>query len=530
MKEFIGYTLLFLVWSKLAFAQISQPKAMRVYRDRDQIILADSSGANPNTFPASKVSITPIGNRVRVGIDNTYMYFPLAKFRDKNGNAYSTTSVDSAVTRYVKTLPDASDELATRLKYVTSSGLFATSTADIVQFDNASWERKTGTVNGATPGYGAMVYAGPIGTYYQRKYDGWVNVKWFGAKGDGATDDFTAIEKAYNYLYRSIVVSGVGNMTGVLFMPRGVYETSQRIVVPNKIRMVGEASRASEIRPTTAYADTILVELSNKNQTGGKVNTFTNCLEQISLDMRGKTGLIGVYSEEINEQSGLRNFCIRNLQYIGIWIQSPQNQAVYGPQNFYIEDGEIIFNNAETTSSRGIRIDINNGTFQSCQNISFVGKNATAWGIEISNAAGWRCGSMHFENLARGFSLAERGGVFAFTIQGINAQNTVPTVIYLRGTNDSYGYAIMAVRAPAGANAVQDFRNNPNRTNVPGPLGYYAVSSEAYGSRNIRCTNVLFEKYFGLPTYADNAAAAAGTVKIGELYQTSDGTIKRRTN
>lgn len=478
---------------------------MRVYRDRDQIILSDSSGANPNAFPASKVSITPIGNRVRVGIDNTYMYFPLGKFRDKNGNAYSTVSVDSAVTKYVKTLPDASDELATRLKYVTSSGLFSTATADVIQFDNASWERKTGSINSSTPGYGTMRFAGPTNTFYERKVDGYINVKWFGAKGDRTTDDFAAIMAACNYLYKSLVFSGIGASAGTIYMPRGIYSTSQRLVIPNRVRLLGDGARSTAIRPTTVFSDSVLVELSNRLQTEGPQNTFSNLIQSISLDLDNRPALIGLFSKEINEQSGARDFLIANVAYKGISVRNETVNPIVGigPQNFYFSQGEIIFGTSETANTIGIEITINGATFQALRDITIFGRTSIGKGFVISNANGWMAHSIHVEGLDRGFSLSDYGQTYAFQISGVNSQNNVNATVYIRGTNDTYGFMISGLRNSPGRNAIQDFKNQVGAAqNIPGPIGFYTVSSNA--PRTVLCSNPQYNRYaFQRTTVAD---------------------------
>lgn len=52
---------------------------------------------------------------------------------------------------------------------------------------------------------------------YELQYDGAVNVRWFGAKGDGVTDDTTAIQSALNIYYDIYVPNGTYYITN-LFM------------------------------------------------------------------------------------------------------------------------------------------------------------------------------------------------------------------------------------------------------------------------------------------------------------------------
>lgn len=80
-----------------------------------------------------------------------------------------------------------------------------------------------------------------------RQYDGPINVRWFGAVGDGAADDAAAIQAAVD-----AAVGGEG-----VFFPSGVYITSSTLSCSgSNVALRGEGP-TSEIR-TTANSETIL--------------------------------------------------------------------------------------------------------------------------------------------------------------------------------------------------------------------------------------------------------------------------------
>lgn len=67
------------------------------------------------------------------------------------------------------------------------------------------------------------VFAKLGGGFWVRQYDGAVNVKWFGAKGDGINEDTTAIQAAFNsltYDYRGM---------GKVYFPKGNYVVNNAI-------------------------------------------------------------------------------------------------------------------------------------------------------------------------------------------------------------------------------------------------------------------------------------------------------------
>lgn len=101
-------------------------------------------------------------------------------------------------------------------------------------WDNSSTEADNG---------GTIIQATGVTTgRWKRVFSGAVNVKWFGAKGDGVTDDSVAIQKAYNYL--AVDIKG-----GTIYIPatKEGYKINTAINCTNSfygINFVGEGSAA----------------------------------------------------------------------------------------------------------------------------------------------------------------------------------------------------------------------------------------------------------------------------------------------
>lgn len=77
-----------------------------------------------------------------------------------------------------------------------------------------------------------------------------VSVKDFGAKGDGITDDTTAIENAVQYL------KSVGG--GVCFFPRGTYLITYAISIVSNVHYLGEERDATILKASDSSIDNIL--------------------------------------------------------------------------------------------------------------------------------------------------------------------------------------------------------------------------------------------------------------------------------
>jgi hypothetical protein len=86
------------------------------------------------------------------------------------------------------------------------------------------------------------------GGRWNRIYDTSVNVRWFGAKGDGATDDTAFIQTCIDAVGLSACTAGVVasaySRGGTVIFPRGVYKTTAPLYVPAFVTLEGAGSQA----------------------------------------------------------------------------------------------------------------------------------------------------------------------------------------------------------------------------------------------------------------------------------------------
>lgn len=84
---------------------------------------------------------------------------------------------------------------------------------------------------------------------YIRKYDGYLSVKWFGAEGDGVTDDTKAIQKAIDFLNPSSVLvykfETAPKTGGIVYLPKGKYRTTKTLWLTNGVVLKGETGQGA---------------------------------------------------------------------------------------------------------------------------------------------------------------------------------------------------------------------------------------------------------------------------------------------
>lgn len=86
--------------------------------------------------------------------------------------------------------------------------------------------------------------------------DALIGVKWFGAKGDDSTNDYTSIARA---------LTQAGIIKGDVLVPYGTYQIGTGLVLPENVSLIGESVWGSIIKAT---ADIVMITLSTGATTG----------------------------------------------------------------------------------------------------------------------------------------------------------------------------------------------------------------------------------------------------------------------
>lgn len=214
---------------------------------------------------------------------------------------------------------------------VNVGGLFRADTSDTTSSDNG------GTIIVATDG-----------TRWKRQYNGPINVRWFGATGNGSSNDTSAIQSA-DSLARSI--------SGQVYIPSGTYMVSQLTVFTGS-NWVGEGREATIIKQISgSNTDLIYGYSSSSNWTasspGAMVHGYT--LRNITLDGNYNSGSGNTSGDGIavyGSRPILQNLFIKNVAGNGLRTGYRDNSTDLASGSFRME-GNIFNIHVDTVGQHG---------------------------------------------------------------------------------------------------------------------------------------------------------------------------------
>ncbi|KAJ7043175.1 pectate lyase superfamily protein-domain-containing protein [Mycena alexandri] len=286
------------------------------------------------------------------------------------------------------------------------------------------------------------------------------NVKDFGAKGDGVTDDSAAINAAITAGSRCGGGTCMSSTVtpAVVFFPSGTYLVAHSIIPYYYTQLIGDARNPPTLLAAATFSDIAVIDVNPYIAGGGGAqwytnqNTFFRSVRNFVIDVTRVPATMaqgtGIHWQ-VAQATSLMNIVFKmstasNTAHQGIWMEN-------GSGGFM---GDLVFNGGKFGMWVGNQqFTVRNVTFNNAQTAVF-GNWAWAWTFQ----------SVTINNCQVGFALATGGGTATQTwgAQSIIDAVVTNTPIFVQTSTASGGKLI------GGGSLVL---NNIKLTNVPTAVG-----------------------------------------------------------
>lgn len=277
-----------------------------------------------------------------------------------------------------------------------------------------------------------------------------INVKSYGATGDGTTDDTSAIQSA-------IAAASTGQ---TVFFPRGTYIVSSPIIIPPGITIRGTHANHTDnvgsnwtaigswIKGKSTFAGTGIIKMVDKEIGSYSKDSCEQRIFNINIDGTDVTDVTtnGIHAYGLVHGVVMRDICIKNSPARGIYTQAytRADTSVVNPYSWRMTRVLV-----DTTVSYGY--SLNNFTDSTLVDVESINAGGSGWFIS-------GCGNSHFTNCRAEWS-TENG----FYIDAGGNYNAVMFTSCSTDSNENHGvYVTGTGTQPVYFNGIMNHRDGRN--------------------------------------------------------------------
>jgi len=254
------------------------------------------------------------------------------------------------------------------------------------------------TYQGLAGGYSVITGVAvnyPVTRTFQQKLDDTVNVRDFGASGDGVTDDTAAITRAIQQLYNPVYNDTSTKVRRTLNIPGGTYLVSSTILIPPYASLRGDGRQNTILSSANVTAPIFKTTDSQFNGTGTTTSRDL-IIDGIGLQQTGNASLITSAAMIVDGTKAARfvnmsfrgnttaNASLNNLVYITDTVSSVRGITFEQCSFTYAGSGVNIV--AQSSGVSSVRID--NCYFDNLSNVAYYTSNSVAGVSTINNYYG----------------------------------------------------------------------------------------------------------------------------------------------
>jgi len=379
------------------------------------------------------------------------------------------------------------------------------------------------TFVGNAAGYAAQTgpsLLAPVVRTYQQKLDDIINIRDFGATGDGVTDDTAAINRAIQQIYKSTVSPTNLRARRTIYFPGGTYRITSPMLIPPFAKLVGDGVGSVTVQQINAN-QRVAKTCDSAFQTGVDIGTSSALYPQdIEID--------GLHFYNSNSSVNSSLFDIDSASNVKIRNSKFTSAASAG---FYPNLVSIL---TSTDTSRKI-------TFDSCEfstaGNAFAVTGTSCYAIRVMNSA--------FENISN--TAIHLGDSVGFTSIG-NYYGSVVSVVTKKTNNifQSFGdYSAINANIIVGSTLGNLFQSVtqeytlttstlalPVVANVPFEMTYTInnTTSNRFGTAVFvpRNSSILYTDQYTETAVSANANISANSDSL--LFSLSNGTATLKFN
>lgn len=248
------------------------------------------------------------------------------------------------------------------------------------------------------------------------------NVKSFGAKGDGTTDDTAAIVAA---TAKAAIGAGTDYEGGIVVFPAGIYGVTADLELPQGVQWIGMGSRSTRIRWISPSVPDVAVVTSNlAGEYSGEGFIFCTAIKGIRIECVG-VAPVGLKLAGWNEGCTLEDVEATQFLSKGLWLRDALAPASKLTQNttlkslrmipvadnvaaetavgYYLQNvRRVVFQSLTcdqgsnaTAHPTGIGLQLYSG----CEHNIFLGMNVEDCAVPIDIGAGGNCEANDFDGI-----------------------------------------------------------------------------------------------------------------------------------
>jgi hypothetical protein len=324
---------------------------------------------------------------------------------------------------------------------------------------------------------------------------------------------------------------GTATGNGVLLLGNATFQTTAAWVVPSPYswRIIGTQRKAETspqntiIQAVTGFpVSTPVIRLGNGTPAYGQE------ISNLTVDCNSITGTTGIYSTDIQEESGVQHVTILNCPNRGLWMNGSGHDGT-GPfyaENYSINDLYVLPLTAGTSSTIACEFDGLFTTFHKASAMTCGGGSSSpiADAFIFDSIYAGTADNLNAEDAFVGYLIGNTNPVTSFSINGMQSSNISTTVVSLKSTDSS----VSLTGIVNGGNSATQTLLDP--AHLSAPLTDFSIANYSFGTGNSYGVTPIYStspnvaaKFAGLSISNGLDAANYLVIDAGKTTSQSDG-------